>query len=823
MRLIILLFCLSANVIFAQELKSPEEFLNSDYGLEFTPHHQLVSYAEHVATNSEWATFEIYGYTNQDRPLVKLTITTPDNLDKLESIRSNHFEQIEKNNGAADKAIVWLSFGVHGNEAGASESSMNVMYQLASGRNAQAKEWLENTVVIMDPCINPDGYSRYSHWNRNIATSEVQPELYAREHHEPWPGGRVNHYLFDLNRDWAWVTQVESRQRIKKYNEWLPHIHVDFHEMGHDAHYYFAPAAKPYHESITEWQYDFQVEIGKNHAKYFDEEGWLFFTKETFDLLYPSYGDTYPMLNGAIGMTYEQAGHSRAGRAIFLENQDTLTLRDRIDHHSTTALSTIEVASKNSDKLNFNIGKFYSSNPEAQYMSYIVKRPENDNLDELRLILDAHGIEYGQAGGNSTGNGFNYKTGKEETCSFDKGDLIINTDQKKSVLISTLFDPEPGLEDSITYDITAWSLPMAMGLDACALTRTTSSSDFEPYRMDLQRNEKATAYAIPTEHSTSYKLVTALLAKGVKCRYTKKDIQYEDRSIKKGAVIITQADNRKNENWRKTFFNTCEELQIPFINLNTGFALSGPDLGSRSVQFIDTPKVGTISGTGLNGNSFGQLWYYFEQELKYPLIIVDKDNFGASALADLDVLILEEGWYNLSSSQMNEIDSWINKGGKLITIGSATQKFLDKDGYGLKSKENTETIEKADAQPSNYAGEERQYISGSIPGSVIQAEMDHSHPLCFGLGNSTYHSIRAGSRIIPMQQNVRNAIYVPNNYVSYGFIGSRVKEDNNNSLVAGVENKGRGTVIYLADNPIYRGFWKAGNRLLFNAVFLVEE
>jgi len=822
MKLLVFIFCLSANFIFAQEIKSPKDFLNSDYGLEFTPHHQLVSYAEYLAENSEWANFEIYGYTNQDRPLVKLTITTPDNLDNLESIRSKHFEQIEKNNGAANKAIVWLSFGVHGNEAGASESSMNVMYQLASGQNPQAKEWLENTVVILDPCINPDGYSRYSHWNRNVATSEVQPELYAREHHEPWPGGRVNHYLFDLNRDWAWVTQVESQQRIKKYNEWLPHIHVDFHEMGHDAHYYFAPAAKPYHESITEWQYDFQVEIGKNHAKYFDNEGWLFFTKETFDLLYPSYGDTYPMLHGAIGMTYEQAGHSRAGRAIFLENQDTLTLQDRIDHHSTTALSTVEVASKNADKLNFNIGKFFDTNPEAQYMSYVIKRPENDNLNELRHILDTHGIEYGQLGSSSSANGFDFKSGKKGSCSSEKGDLVINTNQKKSVLVSTLFDPEPGLEDSITYDITAWSLPMAMGYEACALDRSSTSEKFKLYNTSFEKRMEATAYAISAEHSSSYKLVTALLAKGIKCRYTTKDIQYEDRALKKGAVIITQADNRKNENWRNTFFTTSSDYEIPFINVNTGFALSGPDLGSRAVQFIGSPKVGTISGSGLNGNSFGQLWYYFEQELKYPLMIIDKENFGASALSDLDVLILEEGWYNLPKNQMDEIDDWITKGGKLITIGSATLKFVDREGYGLKSKEPTESVDQ-EAKPSDYAGEERRYIAGSIPGSVMQANMDHSHPLCFGLGESTYHSIRTSSRIIPMQQNVRNAIYVPEDFVSYGFIGSNVKKDNENSLVAGVENKGRGTVVYLADNPIYRGFWKAGNRLLFNAVFLVDE
>ena len=263
---------------------------------------------------------------------------------------------------------------MHGNEAGATNSSIATIYDLANSNNKTTQEWLKNTVVIVDPSINPDGYSRYTHWNRGIGNKIANPHIESREHDEPWPGGRVNHYNFDLNRDWAWATQVETQQRLKQYHKWMPHINVDVHEQGYDSPYYFAPAAQPFHAYISKWQADFQTEIGLNHTKYFDKEGWLYFTREVFDLLYPSYGDTYPTFNGAIGMTYEQAGHSIAGRAILIENGDTLKLMDRIMHHKTAALSTVEMGSKNAKRIVDNFTDYFkksNSNPIGEYLSLI--------------------------------------------------------------------------------------------------------------------------------------------------------------------------------------------------------------------------------------------------------------------------------------------------------------------------------------------------------------------------------------------------------------------------------------------------------------------
>src|SRR6185295_12606516 len=243
----------------------------------------------------------------------------------------------------------------------------------------------KNIVVVIDPCINPDGRDRYVNWFNTIVGKESNPSLNAREHDEPWPGGRTNHYNFDLNRDWAWQTQVESQQRMKLYNQWLPQIHVDFHEQGINNPYYFAPAAQPYHEAITQWERDFQVTIGRNNAKYFDANGWLYFTKEVFDLFYPSYGDTYPIYNGAIGMTYEQGGGPAGGLGVETDKNDTLTLYDRAIHHYTTSLSMIEVASLNAASLVKEFRKFFNnavSGAVGDYKAYIIK---NNPADAERI------------------------------------------------------------------------------------------------------------------------------------------------------------------------------------------------------------------------------------------------------------------------------------------------------------------------------------------------------------------------------------------------------------------------------------------------------
>ena len=391
-------------VSFAQ-VQSPEQFLGYKLGSRYTPHWKVVSYFNQVAANApKMVKMQQYGQTNEGRPLMVAFIASEENLMNLDNIRLNNLRlaNLAKDKMAADvnaPAIVWMSYNVHGNETSSSEAAMLTIFSLVDPANTKTKEWLKNTVVVIDPCINPDGRDRYVNWFNSIVGKNVNPRMDTREHREPWPGGRTNHYNFDLNRDWAWQTQVESQQRMKLYNQWLPQIHVDFHEQGVNEPYYFAPAAEPFHEVITTWQRDFQNTIGKNHAKYFDANGWLYFTKLRFDLFYPSYGDTYPTYNGAIGMTYEQGGGPGGGAAAMTEEGDTLTLLDRLTHHYTTGISTVEISSINASKLVTEFRNFFNKGVTTgfgEYKTYIIKNNPQDaeRIKGLVAMLDKNGIQY---------------------------------------------------------------------------------------------------------------------------------------------------------------------------------------------------------------------------------------------------------------------------------------------------------------------------------------------------------------------------------------------------------------------------------------------
>lgn len=826
---------------FAQIIPTPSEYLPHDLGETFTPHHLLVDYYAQIAEASPRVELIQYGTTNEDRPLLLAFVSTPENIQRLEAIRENNLKNAgllpgETDPALDDFAIVWLSYSVHGNEAAGAEASMGVLYDLANTNDARTSEWLKNTVVILDPSVNPDGYNRYTNWYRQNATLRIDPNPSSREHNEPWPGGRVNHYLFDLNRDWAWQTQVESRQRMVQYKQWMPHVHADLHEQGYTSPYYFAPAAAPFHEYITDWQGQFQTEIGKNHASYFDREGWLYFTRERFDLLYPSYGDTWPTFNGAIGMTYEQGGHSRAGRAIDLPNGDTLTLYDRVAHHRTTSLSTIEIASKESDRLTDNFRTYFKNaveKPQGEYLTYVVSaETPRGKLRNLVQLLNRNGIEYGFALEGATGSMYSYRTNKNEAAGVNVGDLVISAYQPRSVLTQVLFDPDVMVEDSVTYDITSWSVPFAYGLDAYASkdrlrlkTEPGAANDFaEPMDplagKDLSR---AYAYVVPWTDITSAAFLGDLATAGVNARTAPNEVVFGDQTFAPGSIIINVGDNRKTADFTATVRRLLKKHQVQASILETGFSTSGGDLGSGRYGLVGQPKVAVLGGERVNPNQFGQVWYYFEQDLGYPVSIFYPDNIGSIADGDFDILILPDGRYNLSGSE-TALAGWVRDGGKLIAIGNANGSLSRLESFSLARKEQAEEEPAEDALDERllpYSGGERRFISSFNPGAIVSVEMDVTHPLAFGIGEQ-YYSLKTGSTAYDYLNNGDNPARLRKGAFTSGFIGAKARKNLENTLVFGIEGMGRGSVVYLIDNPLYRGFWEQGKLLFANALFQVD-
>ena len=817
---LLVLICLTGT-LYSQTIQSPSEYLGYEIGARFTRHHKVVDYFKYVSAALGNVKLEKYGETNEHRPLYVTYISSLENINNLENIRKENLSQtgIITGNGANKKAIVWLSYNVHGNEASSTEAAMLTLYELVTNKKAL----LKNTVVILDPCINPDGRDRYVNWFNQVKSTPYNVDQNAKEHAEPWPGGRPNHYLFDLNRDWAWITQVESQQRVAIYNKWMPHIHVDFHEQGINNPYYFAPAAEPFHEIITNWQRDFQTQIGKNHARYFDKEGWLYFTKESFDLLYPSYGDTYPTYMGAIGMTYEQAGHGRAGLGIQTDEGEVLTLKDRAIHHMTTGLSTVEISSQNAEKLNIEFKKFFN-NSNLSYKSYVLKNDNEDKMSRLKKLLDAHEITYENAQ-NGTVKGYNYKNQTTDKLNLNVTDLVVHTNQPKGKMVKVLFEPNAKLADSLTYDITAWSLPYAHGLNAIASKFKVNSTE-NNIRKTIINNINTEAYAYLSKWTSldDATFLGALLQHNIVPRFTEKAFSANGTFFNRGTLIILRNDNR-NKDFDSKLISIANKHQRNLTAVSSGFSETGVDFGSYSVKPINKQKIAVVSGKATSSLSFGEVWHFFETQLQYPITNINSNNFNRTNLSVYDVLILPSGYYSnmLNKTALAKVEKWTRAGGTLIAIGNALNSFADTDNFALKTKKTAEKEDSISDNLTPFSDRERKNVAGLITGSIFKSTLDNSHPLAFGYGKNYFSLKLSGTSYSYLKEGYNVGYFNEESKNISGYAGSIARTEVPKSLLFGEEPMGRGSVIYMVDNPLFRSFWENGKLFVANAVFLLNS
>jgi hypothetical protein len=820
---------------------SPDQFLGYRLGDKYTPHFRIVEYFRHLSqTAPDLVRLEQYGQTNEGRPLMLAFISSKDNISRLEQIRMNNLRiaGVAKDRMAPvlpAPAIVWLSYNVHGNETSSSEAAMLTAYELVRPRETKAVDWLQNTVVVLDPCINPDGRDRYVNWFNSVTGFTADPLPFSREHMEPWPGGRTNHYLFDLNRDWAWQTQKESQERMKRYNQWLPHVHVDFHEQSFDAPYYFAPAAEPLHAAITPWQREFQTMIGRNNARYFDQNGWLYFTKERFDLFYPSYGDTYPTFKGAIGMTYEQGGGGRAGSAVITEAGDTLRLSDRLLHHYTTGISTIEITSVNATKVLTEFRDFYDkarSAPAGEFKGYLLKSSGSDNLRVMKSLLDKNQIIWQYAGAQQV-SGFNYFTNKNETYKPKPGDIVINTNQPHSTLLNVLFERSSVLSDSVTYDITAWSLPYAYAIETIGtggfIGNTAASG--QPERNKLSETN-AYAYAIKWNGTASTRFLAQMLRSGVRVRFSEEQFSIKGQNFEKGTLLITRASNEKFGNSLASLIaKAIDSTGVEASVVQSGFVDKGFDFGSDRIRVIDPPKVAVLAGDNVSSYGMGEIWHFFEREIGYPVHIVYHKDLNAAVLRQISVLILPDGQYRtvIDKEKNSMLHNWVSSGGKLIALENAVSHLANSD-WGLKEKKYEERKDDKKQDEAEvyrdlrkYGNRERDEISSLNPGSIFRVELDNSHPLAYGYGDQ-YYTLKMDDRIMEfIKEGGWNVGVIKRNALVSGFTGSKTKEKLKDGALFGVLEVGRGSLVFFADNTLFRNFWESGKLMMSNAVFLVGE
>ena len=828
----------------AGPLLTPAQFLGYPLGARFTPHAEMRRYVAHVVAHAPGRMKLVrYGSTYENRPLEVVQVASAENFGRLDDVRRNNLRLAGLEAGAGQRqlpAVCWLSYNVHGNEAVSSEAVLQVLYDLANPQDPQMQDWLRNTVVLVDPCVNPDGRDRYANWYNRVHNQQPNAGPDSWEHHEPWPGGRYNHYYFDLNRDWAWQTQQETRQRIALYNQWLPAVHADFHEMGPNNTYYFSPAAKPYHADITPWQRKFQGILGDYNKVAFDRNNWLYFTREVYDLFAPTYGDTWPSFNGAIGMTYEQGGGGAAGLAYARLDGDTLTLAQRIAHHHAASRATIQATAERHDDLLREFQAYFAdaqARPQGAYKTYVLAA--GNDPGQLRMLtqyLDRQQIRYGFAPRRSKTRGFSYASGKTETVQIEPRDVVVSMYQPKSTLVKVLFEPRAQLEDSLTYDITSWALPYAFGVKAYALAGRLDAAGAAPapamMRGSAALAERPYAYLARWNSLQDVRFLSRLLQQKVKVRYAEKAFEAEGQQYAPGTLVITRTGNEGlGARFDQLVRAQADSAGTVVMAVKSGFSTSGRDLGSGTVHFVQRPTVAVVAGPGVDASAFGEVWHFFEQQLGYPVAVLGTDYLNRVSLQKFDVLILPNGNYTdvYPDRALDNLKAWVRDGGKLIALEGAARFLSTKKDFLLRPKAaDSVAIKKAEkAAPyrllRRYGDADREEAEEQVQGSVYRVGLDNTHPLAFGYGDTYFALVRSPLNYRFLGKGGWNVGYLKKDGYSSGFTGAKARKDLADTFVLGTQELGRGQVVYLGDNPLFRAFWQGGKLLFGNAVFLVGQ
>jgi len=822
--------------IVAQSIKSPEDFLGYPLGDQFTFHQQAVDYFEYAGKTSPNVQYKTYGRTYEGRTLGVAFVSSEENLENLELLRKNNLINIgllEGEEAGRQVPFIWLSYNVHGNESVGLEAALKTLYVLATQSHEGVADWLKECVIVIDPCQNPDGRDLYAYRYRR--TKSVQPNANPDdwEHHEGWPSARLNHYLFDLNRDWTWQTQAETRQRLSLYNQYMPHVHADFHEMGATSTFFFAPGADPWHEVITPWQHEFHELTGKANAALFDERFKLYFSKESFDLFCPSFGDTWPLFNGAMGFTYEQGGGGYSGLAVVRETGDSLSLQDRIEGHFLAGLATIKVSYENREKLTSEFNAYFKSGltkPLFEYESVIIKG-NNDHaaVKDLLELLDRNQIRYSFAGNvGKTYTGFEYLANKNGQVTIQEGDILVAARQPQSHFVKVLFEPDSKFTDSLSYDLTAWALPYVYNLDAYALKEIITPKTGEFILTSAENilpDSKPYAYIVNWSGFDEVKFMTALLKQKFRIRNAMKPFTVGKQEFNRGSLIIARGDNKHlKDTFDQTIITIANTIGVHLYPTSTGIVDKGKDLGSNYAPLKSKPEIALVGGEGVSSGNFGELWYFFEREINYPLTVLGTDYLNSVDLSKYDVLLLPSGSY---SKQKDNLLEYVREGGRLVVFERAISLFAGEKTTNLfnaveaRKKENeTEKKKTKTDDPSHlkkYENQRRERLKERSAGSIYRVDIDETHPYAFGLGKKWF--VMKMSANYPFLDEGNNIGYILNNEPVSGFAGSEFQKEVKNSLVIGSERMGRGEIVYITDDPYYRAYWKSGRVLLGNVIF----
>lgn len=810
-------YYLPQNTTYDKSIPTPQSVIGHEVGEWHITHDKLVEYMKALAASSDRITLENRGTTYEGRPLVLLTITSAKNHQNIDAIRQQHIAATEDNSSVDISnmpIVVNQGFSIHGNEPSGSNAALLVAYYLAAAESSEVKDMLDKMIVLFDPSFNPDGLQRFAFWANSNKSKNLNPDPNDREYNEVWPRGRTNHYWFDMNRDWLPVQLPESRVRLETFHKWLPNILTDHHEMGTNSTFFFQPGIPSRTHPLTpQLNQELTERIGNYHAKAFDKIGSFYYTKESFDDFYYGKGSTFPDINGSIGILFEQA----SSRGHIQESDNgLLTFPFTIRNQFTAALSTLDAGyHMREDILRYQHDFFKNARGEGnkEKGKNIVFGDSKDAAKtyELAEILRRHQIKIYELKDDATINGKHFKKGYS---------YVVPKNQKNTRLINAMFEKRTTFQDSLFYDVSAWTLPLAFNLDyAEGIPSSHLGEQVLELKMKPGNVSAKSDYAYVMEWHEYYtpKVLYQLLKNDLRAKVAMKQFGTKDKSYDYGTIMIPVQNQSKNADELYQFLNElAKESHVQIDAISTGLT-EGVNLGSNEFRPLTLPKVALIVGNGISSYDAGEIWHLLDQRYDMILTKLDTDNLGRVDLSRYNTIIMPSG--NLDKSNTEKLATWVENGGTLIGFKNTlrwlnTNKFIKLD------------IKKSERVAKNITFEQRRDYSGAqvIGGSIFEAKLDRSHPINFGYKNETLPLFRNSTLFVnPDKQSYNNPIQYTKNPLLSGY----VSKSNLDSLALTVpyqmQRMKRGKVVAFTDNTNFRAFWFGTNKLMMNAIFFREE
>ncbi len=808
-------YYLPKDVTYNPAIPTPKSVIGHEVGEWHVTHDKLAQYMLELAEASDRISIENRGSTFEGRPLLLLTITSPSNHSNIESIRTRHVALTREGSASLDTstmpAVVYQGFSIHGNEPSGSNAGLAVAYYLAAAQGPKIDELLNNTVILFDPSFNPDGLQRFAYWANIHKSRNVNPDPNDREYDEVWPGGRTNHYWFDMNRDWLPVQLPESRARINTFHSWYPNILTDHHEMGTNASFFFQPGIPSRTHPLTpQKNQDLTREIAKYHAKAFDRLGSFYYSEENFDDFYYGKGSTFPDINGSIGILFEQA--SSRGHAQESDN-GILTFPFTVRNQFTAALSTLEAAvNLRTELLDYQRSFFNDARKEASSGGALVFGDEKDAAKAYHLaeIMKRHNIRVHELKEDFTADGKTYKKGYS---------YVVPRNQTQHRLINAMVEKRTTFTDSLFYDISAWSFPLAFNLDYIEnASAGRAGTEISELKMKVPDTPTVSNYAYLMEWHEYYspKALNMILNEGLRAKVAMKQFSLGQHDYDYGTIMIpVQNQKLQGAELAKFLAKVSRETKVPMRGVQTGLTV-GIDLGSSQFRAVELPKVAMLVGEGMSSYDAGEIWHLFDTRYDMLITKLDVSNLGRADISRYTNIIIPSGWGNaLDKKDAEKLKSWVQSGGTLIAYQNSGR-FLDSNELlKLKFKTRKDTATSVSFEDrGNYRGAQ------VIGGAIFEAKLDRTHPIAFGYKNEKLPLFRNSTLFLePDSDSYNNPILYTKNPLLSGYISKPNLKDLSETAAFKTAGLGRGQVVYFTDNTNFRAFWYGTNKLLMNAIF----